>query len=419
MCVLTVFSLMTNVSAISRLLRPSRHQPDDLELALGEIVRRRAPAGGPPRPPALPPPPPPSPCAGRRGAGAARRGARRGWPRPASSGVTVLEQVARGAGLEGRQHLVVPGEAGQRDHPDAGLRLLDAPRGLDPVQPRHDEVHEHDVRARAGRQPPPRSRPSAASPTTAMSSCRSRKVRSPWRTTWWSSTITTLIVPVSATVIASLVGPPLPRPLPPPPGCLPPRALVTVRRQPISAARSFMMPRPSPPPATSTSKPRPSVRPSRRGRTPQAQAHLRLRRRRRASRRCSAPPARCAGAAPARPRAAAGGRRPPRSVTVRPSCAACAPSQVPAQARRRGRRRRAAESGLGAQRGQLVPGRSRRAARAGRAARRPPPVDGRSSSAADRAVERHAEERLRHRVVQVARQPLTLARSRQALGLPS
>src|SRR5690606_34753159 len=46
-------------------------------------------------------------------------------------------------------------------------------------------------RRRSARSTP--SAPSAASPTTSMSSCTSRKVRSPRRTTWWSSTSSTLI----------------------------------------------------------------------------------------------------------------------------------------------------------------------------------------------------------------------------------
>ena len=92
--------------------------------------------------------------------------------------------------------LVVVGEA--REDDDARRRRCGSRMrriASMPSTPRHDEVHEHDVGRRAARaRPPPRS-PSAASPTTSMSSCSSRKVRRPCRTTAWSSAISTRIAP--------------------------------------------------------------------------------------------------------------------------------------------------------------------------------------------------------------------------------
>ena len=52
---------------------------------------------------------------------------------------------------------------------------------------------QHDVRRHPPTPPRPPPPPSAASPTTSTSSCRSRNVRRPWRTTAWSSAIRTRI----------------------------------------------------------------------------------------------------------------------------------------------------------------------------------------------------------------------------------
>jgi hypothetical protein len=65
--------------------------------------------------------------------------------------VTVFEQIAHGAGFDGRKHLVLRGRAGQ--HQDAALRpaVRDPPDGLDPVHARHHQVHQDDVRRKASR----------------------------------------------------------------------------------------------------------------------------------------------------------------------------------------------------------------------------------------------------------------------------
>ena len=51
------------------------------------------------------------------------------------------------------EDLVVLGEAGQGDHLRAIGCCPDLARGLDAVQPRHDQVHQHDVRSQGLRQP--------------------------------------------------------------------------------------------------------------------------------------------------------------------------------------------------------------------------------------------------------------------------
>ena len=101
-----------------------------------------------------------------------------------SAGCDVLEQVARRARADRGQHLVLVEEA--RQHDDARRRAARAQRldRADAAEPRHDEVHEHDVglerrprRPAPARRRPPRRRPRcrpAARGTSAAPGARPR-----------------------------------------------------------------------------------------------------------------------------------------------------------------------------------------------------------------------------------------------------
>ena len=60
--------------------------------------------------------------------------------------VGVLQQVAGGARLQRLQGVLLAGVHRQDDHGGAGMTLDDACRGLEPVQPRHRDVHEDEAR---------------------------------------------------------------------------------------------------------------------------------------------------------------------------------------------------------------------------------------------------------------------------------
>ena len=65
----------------------------------------------------------------------------------------VLQQVAQRPGLDGREDVVVAGEAGQ--HQDAGRQVApgQAADRLQAVHPGHEQVHQHHVRAQPLHQP--------------------------------------------------------------------------------------------------------------------------------------------------------------------------------------------------------------------------------------------------------------------------
>ena len=69
-----------------------------------------------------------------------------------SSGLSVLEQEPGGARLDGRHDPLLLDGAGQRNDLDLRTRRAELAGGLDAVEPRQVEVHDHDVRAeRLGR----------------------------------------------------------------------------------------------------------------------------------------------------------------------------------------------------------------------------------------------------------------------------
>ena len=128
-------------------------------------------------------------------------------------GVGVLEQVARGAGLERRVHALLLAERRQRDDLDVVVARADPPRRLDPVDRLHLEVHQHDVR-----QPPSASSSReqrerlvaarrVADDARGRARCRGTP-SSPRRTTAWSSTTRTRIVasPSGAIDAVPLIG---------------------------------------------------------------------------------------------------------------------------------------------------------------------------------------------------------------------
>ena len=107
-------------------------------------------------------------------------------------GLDVLQQIAGGPGVDRLENSLAVRERRQDDDGDFGLLGLDPPRCLDAVDHRHLEVHEHDIRPLAGAE---RDRALAvlASPTSSTSSNVESSCASPWRTTAWSSAITTRI----------------------------------------------------------------------------------------------------------------------------------------------------------------------------------------------------------------------------------
>ena len=144
----------------------------------------------------------------------------------------VLEQVAGGAGAErGQQPSRRRGSSSARSRAPPGTRSRSSRIAADAVEPRHHEVHQHDVRRAAARprRPPPRRRPPR--PTTSMPSCSSRNVRSPSRTTAWSSTTSTRIGSATRRPPAA---PSCPRPAPSGSRAVPPSrcAALLHRRQP-------------------------------------------------------------------------------------------------------------------------------------------------------------------------------------------
>ena len=60
-------------------------------------------------------------------------------------GLGVLEQVPGGSRLQRRVYPLGLAEAGQRDHLNVRVKVLDGGGGRDAVEARHEEVHEHDV----------------------------------------------------------------------------------------------------------------------------------------------------------------------------------------------------------------------------------------------------------------------------------
>ena len=78
----------------------------------------------------------------------------------------------------------------------------DPARRLDPVEVRHADVHQDRRRATLRRALSTASRPSAASPTTSMSSSDSRIMRKPVRTSAWSSVMRTRIAHWSSSLCA-------------------------------------------------------------------------------------------------------------------------------------------------------------------------------------------------------------------------
>ena len=136
-CVLTVFSATPSSNAIALFARPRAMQREHLELARGQqlvALGARAVAGELAQDP-------------RGDGGVQQRLAAVDHPDRAHElgGLDVLEQVARGARAHGGQHLVLVEEARQDDDARRGRELAQALDRADAVEPRHDEVHEHDV----------------------------------------------------------------------------------------------------------------------------------------------------------------------------------------------------------------------------------------------------------------------------------
>ena len=57
----------------------------------------------------------------------------------------VLGQIAARARAQRPEHALVVGVGGERDHPHLGMALAQPARRLDPVQPWHAQVHQHDL----------------------------------------------------------------------------------------------------------------------------------------------------------------------------------------------------------------------------------------------------------------------------------
>ncbi len=166
---------------------------------------------------------------------AAGRG-QHGLDEPGRGGV--LEQVADGAGAQGREDLVVAVEGRQDEHPHVGMFDAQPLRRRDAVEDGHPQVHEHDVGSQRGdqlqrlrRRPPRRS-------TTSTSSRTSRSVVSASRNRVWSSTTSTRTGPIGAHPGTST------RTATPVPG-----VDSTVREPPRRSTRSRMPTRPNPPPS--------------------------------------------------------------------------------------------------------------------------------------------------------------------------
>ena len=60
-------------------------------------------------------------------------------------GRRVLEEEARGSRLQGSQHQFVRVEGGEHEHRGRMRLCAQQPRGGDPVEPRHPDVHQDDV----------------------------------------------------------------------------------------------------------------------------------------------------------------------------------------------------------------------------------------------------------------------------------
>ena len=92
----------------------------------------------------------------------------------------VLEQEAGRAGAQRAEDVLVELEGGQHQDPGPGQGRVrrDLGGGLEPVEPRHPDVHQHHVGPGLGASATA-SRPSTASPTTSMSSSESSSARKP------------------------------------------------------------------------------------------------------------------------------------------------------------------------------------------------------------------------------------------------
>ena len=105
----------------------------------------------------------------------------------------VLEQETARSGFERVVDVLVEVEGGE--YQDACGRHLDRelPGGLDPVQSRHPDIHQHDIRVQL-----PRAvdgfDPVGGLADDLMSASASRIIRKPTRTSSWSSTISTRMV---------------------------------------------------------------------------------------------------------------------------------------------------------------------------------------------------------------------------------
>jgi hypothetical protein len=105
----------------------------------------------------------------------------------------IFQQITLRPGPNGWKNFVILSETGQNDDPRRRADRFYPGCCLDAIHLRHDQVQQNNI----GGQPAvsarlPRLR-SCPSPTTSISSCRSMNMRSPWRTTAWSSTISTRI----------------------------------------------------------------------------------------------------------------------------------------------------------------------------------------------------------------------------------
>ncbi len=180
-----VFSLIPSSAAISLLRSPRGHQPEDLDLALGQPVGvGRSAVGGPSRG---------DPLATEElvdDPGSRGRGDRRLAPadrlehRPELGRLEVLQEVALGARLDRLEQVVLvlaDGQDDDRDRRPGGLDPARSPRG---PSHRHPDVHQDEVRLeprRPGRRPRRRStpvpRPRGPTPRAAT---RRRRGRAAW-----------------------------------------------------------------------------------------------------------------------------------------------------------------------------------------------------------------------------------------------
>ena len=324
--------------------------------------------------------------------------------RASSCGCDVLEQVAGRARLDRGQQPLVVGEARQHDHARAraAARAARASR-----RRRRAAASRGPSGSRPGAAARPRrtaSSPSPASPTTSIPSCSSRNVRSPSRTTAWSST--TQDADRRQPRARPPAAPSCPRPAPERISSRPPsrsRALLH-RGQPEAARAQLRVGGVEARAVVGDLEHEPAVA--------AAQPHARRAPRPRGAARCAAPPGRSAA-----PRGRAGRRRRHAVVeleldrhAVQPAAAprrACAARRTsPSRSRSGGRSSRISErSSSSASRASVLQPR--------RPARAPPRRRASSSVAAASAVSTSANSFWLDRVVQLEREPVALVEDRQ------